>query len=215
MILSDRDILKFIESGDIEITPFDRDCLGTNSYDVHLAPTLLVYEVAFPAYDVTQRTAHTLIGKTLEEPYLDCKIEPKTLELTIPEQGFILYPGTLYLAATVEHTSTYKHIPFLEGKSSLGRLGLSIHVTAGKGEVGFVGFWTAEMTVIHPLRVYAGMPVGQLFYHEVSSLPLVDYRDKSTQKYSHSNSPKPIASKMYKNFPDGVPLPKDPNRQDR
>lgn len=199
MILSDRDILKCIESGDIEITPFDRACLGTNSYDVHLAPTLLTHvDPRFiPACDRPVVT-------------LDCKVEPRTREIHIPEEGRTLYPGTLYLAATVEYTATRKHIPFLEGKSSLGRLGLSIHVTAGKGDVGYCGFWTAELTVVHPLRVYAGMPIGQLIYHEVSSLPEVDYASKSSQKYSHSDSRKPVASRMYKNFTDGVPLPKDP-----
>lgn len=190
MILSDRDILKFIKSGDIEITPFDRTCLGTNSYDVRLASTLLVYV----------------------DPRLDCKVEPRTREIHIQEEGWTLYPGELYLAATVEYTATRKHIPFLEGKSSLGRLGLSIHVTAGKGDVGFCGTWTAELTVVRPLRIYAGMPIGQLIYHEVSSLPEVDYASKSSQKYSHSTSTKPVASRMYKNFPDGVPLPKDPHR---
>lgn len=212
MILSDRDILKFIESGDIKITNFDRTYLGTNSYDVHLAPTLLVYEMVswwVRLWWLIKR----LFSRTLKDPgALDCKVEPKTLEIQIPEQGLVLYPGTLYLAATTEYTATRKHIPFLEGKSSLGRLGLSIHVTAGKGDVNFMGFWTAEMTVVHPLRVYAGMPIGQLIYHEVSSLPEVDYASKSSQKYSHSDSRKPIASRMYKNFPDGIPLPKDPHR---
>jgi dCTP deaminase len=96
----------------------------------------------------------------------------------------------------------------MEGKSSLGRLGLSIHVTAGKGDVFFKGFWTAELTTVHPLRVYAGMPIGQLIYHAISSAPDVDYAAKPSQKYAQSDDPKPIASRMYKNFPDGKPRAK-------
>jgi dCTP deaminase len=119
----------------------------------------------------------------------------------------VLVPGELYLGVTVEYTETHRHVPFLEGKSSGGRLGLSIHATAGKGDVGFCGHWTLEITVARPLRVYARMPIGQLIYHTVSSQPIVSYDRKHTQKYSarsergeRSEDPAPVASRMHLNF---------------
>lgn len=196
-ILSYHDIFHEMTEGSIVIKPYDAHCLGTNSYDVHLAPTLLTYKRPTDKWN-----------RVLP---IDCKVERDTTEIFIPEEGYVLYPGQLYLASTIEYTETKRHIPFLEGKSSLGRLGLSIHVTAGKGDVGFCGHWTMEMHVVgDPLRIYAGMPIGQLIYHEVSSQPVVDYGKKSTQKYAaqgtYSNTPKPVASRMWKNFPDGQPL---------
>lgn len=186
MILTYKDIEDHMATGSIVVTPFNPEALGTNSYDVHLARTLLTYtEGADPIL-------------------LDCKKQPKTYEYTITDAGFVLRPGKLYLACTQEYTETHQHIPFLEGKSSLGRLGLNIHVTAGKGDVGFCGHWTMEMTVVHPLRIYAGMPIGQLIYHSISSLPEIDYAAKASQKYAaqhtHSDDPKPVASRMYRNF---------------
>jgi dCTP deaminase len=213
VILVDKDIKKYMESGDIVIEPFDPACLGTNSYDVHLARTLL----AFKPSRIDAATGRPLGDTPSSSPYytdvvLDCKIEPEMEEIVIPDEGYILRPGRLYLASTIEYTEVHKHVSFLEGKSSLGRLGLSIHVTAGKGDVGFCGHWVAELTTVHSIRVCAGMPIGQLIYHEVSSQPDVDYASKSSQKYAaqHTRSfdPKPVASKMYKNFPDGQPLKK-------
>lgn len=83
--------------------------------------------------------------------------------------------------------------------SSLGRLGMSIHVTAGKGDVGFCNHWTMEITVVYPLIVYAGMPVGQLIWHEVTQPPEVAYGDKASAKYQGRDS-RPRPSEMYKNF---------------
>lgn len=181
MILCDDQILRCLDEGSLVIDPFDRKCLGPNSYDVHLAPTLMTYEAGV----------------------LDCKREPQALKQRIPEQGLVLEPGELYLAATVEYTETHRHVPFLEGKSSLGRLGLCIHVTAGKGDVGFCNHWTMEITVVRPLRVYAGMPIGQLIYHDVYE-PSFNYANKASPgKYnnpSKKDDPEPIPSYMYKNF---------------
>lgn len=142
MILSDKEILQHIESGDIVIEPFNRSCLGTNSYDVHLGKTLAVYEA-----DILDAKAHNHV---------------KYFE--IPEEGFVLEPNRLYLGVTAEYTETHKQVPFLEGKSSVGRLGIDIHATAGKGDVGFCNTWTLEISVSQKVRIYAGMPIGQLIY---------------------------------------------------
>ena len=177
MILSDAQILKEIEIGDIVIEPFNRECLGTNSYDVHLGKTLGVYEDAV----------------------LDSKVHNKIRLFEIPEEGYVLQPDELYLGVTLEYTETHAHVPFLEGKSSIGRLGIDIHATAGKGDVGFSNFWTLEISVKKPVRVYSGMPVGQLIYFELRGDVLTRYDSKKSAKYNE-RSPLPKESMMWRNF---------------
>ena len=177
MILTDQEILRSIEKGEIVVTPFRRECLGSNSYDVHLGKTLSVYES-----DVLDSRAHNKI---------------KSFE--IPEEGFVLQPNELYLGVTLEYTETLKHVPFLEGKSSVGRLGIDIHATAGKGDVGFCNYWTLEISVKKPVRVYVGMPVGQLIYFDIKGDTLVPYNTKGSAKYTEK-LPVPMESMMWKNF---------------
>jgi dCTP deaminase len=182
-ILVDRDIRRAIDYGDICIDPFDPKSLGTNSYDVHLAPDLITYSPEHYADS------------------LDCRASTPTRHMLIDEaHGFVLVPGELYLASTVEYTASHKHVPILNGKSSLGRLGLSIHVTAGTGDVGFCNHWTMELFVIKPLRIYAGMPIGQLLWFTASSEPMAKYSEKLGAKYTH-RSALPQASEMHRNFP--------------
>ncbi len=89
-----------------------------------------------------------------------------------------MQPQQFYLGVTAEYTETHSHVPFLEGKSSTGRLGIDIHATAGKGDVGFCGNWTLEISVKLPVRVYAGMPVGQLIYFPVDGAIEIKYNQK-------------------------------------
>ncbi|MGZ3725884.1 MAG: dCTP deaminase [Pseudobdellovibrio sp.] len=176
MILTDKEILNHIEKGLIKVEPFDLACLGTNSYDVHLGKTLALYES-----DVLDAKAHNKI---------------KTFE--IPEEGYVLLPEKFYLGVTHEYTETLAHVPFLEGKSSVGRLGIDIHATAGKGDVGFCNHWTLEISVKQPVRVYAGMPIGQLIYFEVKGDIQNMYNKKSNAKYNDKKSI-PVESMMFKN----------------
>lgn len=176
MILTDQQILGCMKEGSIKVEPFRRECLGTNSYDVHLGKTLALYE----------------------DKVLDAKKHNKIKTFEIPEEGFVLMPDTLYLGVTAEYTETLAHVPFLEGKSSVGRLGIDIHATAGKGDVGFCNYWTLEISVKQPVRVYAGMPVGQLIYFEVKGDVLTPYNVKGSAKYN-DKQPIPVESMMWKN----------------
>ena len=176
MILTDKRILEEIEKGTIIVEPYDRSCLGTNSYDVHLGKHLAVYE----------------------DDVLDARKHNKINHFEIPEEGFVLQPGTLYLGVTLEYTETHAHVPFLEGKSSMGRLGIDIHATAGKGDVGFCNHWTLEISCIQPVRIYAGMPVGQLIYFVVDGEIENAYNKKLNAKYNQ-RSTKPMESMMWKN----------------
>jgi dCTP deaminase len=177
MILSDSRIMEEITKGRIVVEPFRKECLGTNSYDVHLGKHLATYS----------------------DGSLDSRKEHRLEHFDIPEEGFVLRPGTLYLGVTEEYTETHAHVPFLEGKSSAGRLGIDIHATAGKGDVGFCNYWTLEISCQIPVRVYAGMPIGQLIYFEVSGQVNVAYNQKTNAKYT-GRSPLPQASRMWKNF---------------
>ena len=98
---------------------------------------------------------------------LDMKKEMDTYTFKIPEEGYVLHPGVLYLARTMEHTETHKFVPMLEGRSSVGRLGISIHSTAGFGDIGFCGYWTLEISCVQPVRIYAGVEICQIYYYTV------------------------------------------------
>jgi len=176
MILSDSRILEEIEKKTILIEPFDRNALGSNSYDVHLGKHLATYE----------------------SEVLDAKSHNSIKHFDIPADGFVLMPDVLYLGVTEEYTETHAHVPFLEGKSSTGRLGIDIHATAGKGDVGFCGNWTLEISVKMPVKVYAGMPIGQLIYFPVEGEILIPYNSKKNAKYS-GQPDKPVESMMWKN----------------
>jgi dCTP deaminase len=177
MILSDKKILKEMKKGSIVIKPFDRKHLGSNSYDVHLGSTLAMYE----------------------DEILDAKKHNKIRYFRIPDEGLILVPSKLYLGVTEEYTETMAHVPFLEGKSSIGRLGIDIHATAGKGDIGFCNTWTLEISVRQPVRIYAGMPIGQLIYFKVDGDVEVLYNEKKNAKYN-TRTRKPVESMMWKNF---------------
>ena len=176
MILTDYQILEEIEKGNILIEPYRPECLGTNSYDVHLGRYLATYK----------------------DRVLDAKAHNKIDHFEIPTEGFVLQPGTLYLGVTEEYTETHAHVPFLEGKSSTGRLGIDIHATAGKGDVGFCGNWTLEISVKQPVKIYKGMPIGQLIYFPVDGEIEVKYNQKANAKYSGQHN-KPVESMMWKN----------------
>ena len=165
-----------MEKGSIKVEPFRRECLGSNSYDVHLGKTLAVYE----------------------DRILDSKKHNKIKTFEIPPEGYVLDPQEFYLGVTAEYTETMEHVPFLEGKSSVGRLGIDIHATAGKGDIGFCNHWTLEISVKQPVRVYAGMPVGQLIYFSVQGALLMPYNKKPNAKYVDKTA-LPVESMMWKN----------------
>jgi dCTP deaminase len=177
MILTDKKMLEEMKQGTIVITPFDQKFLGTNSYDVHLGRWLAVYK----------------------NDILDAAIHNQVDYLEIPDNGLILLPHRLYLGVTEEYTETHRHVPFLEGKSSIGRLGIDIHATAGKGDVGFCNTWTLEISVKQPVRVYHSMPIGQLIYFEISGEIGTTYGTKASAKYT-ARTDRPVESMMWKNF---------------
>lgn len=176
MILTDKEILAQIDAGNIVIEPYNRAYLGTNSYDVHLGKYLATYK----------------------DPVIDARKHNEITVFEIPDDGFVLQPNTLYLGVTLEYTESHAHVPFLEGKSSVGRLGIDIHATAGKGDVGFCNTWTLEISVTQQVKIYFGMPIGQLIYFEVKGEIENLYNKKASAKYNE-RTVKPVESMMWKN----------------
>jgi len=145
MKLSGPEILKRIQVGDITISPFHRDRLNPNSYNLALSSRMLVYKYAD----------------------LDMAEDNETKEVHIPATGLLLQPGKIYLGCTEEYTETFGLVPCIEGRSSIGRLGINIHSTAGFGDVGFCGCWTLEISTVQPVRIYAGVQICQIAYDEI------------------------------------------------
>lgn len=171
MILSGLEIERRM-GGDVVIEPYDRKQLNPNSYNLRLGHELLVYQ----------------------DHELDMARPNAYQTLTIPSEGMVLQPGTLYLGRTLEYTATENLVPMLEGRSSVGRLGLFIHVTAGFGDVGFKGFWTLEILCVQPVRVYAGVEICQIFYHTLEG----KYENYKSGKYQNNQGIQP--SLLYKDF---------------
>lgn len=171
MILSGLEIKRRL-GADIVIEPY-RECqLNPNSYNLRLHNELLVYK-----------------NKTL-----DMKVRNKAETLVIPEEGLLLTPGVLYLGRTHEFTETDNLVPMLEGRSSIGRLGLFVHVTAGFGDVGFKGYWTLEIHCIQPIVVYPFVEICQVYYHSI----LGEFERYESGKYQNNSGIQP--SLLYKDF---------------
>lgn len=159
----------------IIIDPFDEALLNPNSYNLRLHDELLVYE----------------------EVVLDMKKPARFRRQVIPPQGLVLNPQQLYLARTIERTETHNLVPMLEGRSSIGRLGLFVHITAGFGDIGFKGYWTLEMFAVQPIRIYAGVEICQIFYHTVQG-EITEYKNGKYQDNKDIQT-----SLMYKELQSG------------
>lgn len=155
-ILSGNEIRQRMSKGDIIIHPYNDQQLGPNSYNLRLLDRMLVYT----------------------EAVLDPKQDNRTRELIIPPEGYVLKPGRVYIASTEEWTETRNLVPMLVGRSSVGRLGLAVHVTAGFGDIGFRGRWTLELAATEPVRIYPGMEICQIYYHTIAGEILDEYKGK-------------------------------------
>lgn len=178
MILSGREIKRNL--GDkIVIDPYRPEQLNPNSYNMRLHEELRVYDT---------------------DP-LDMRRENTSHGIQIPADGLLLEPHRLYLGRTIEYTATDGFVPMLEGRSSIGRLGLFVHVTAGFGDVGFKGFWTLEVFCVQPIRIYAGVEICQIFYHTIQG----DYESYAGGKYQDNTGIQ--HSMLYTEFDGGSDSP--------
>src|SRR4029078_9530347 len=164
MILSGDEIYRHL-GRDIVIDPFDESRLNPNSYNLTLHDELLTYE----------------------EVVLDMAAPKPARRFRIPKERLVLTPQKLYLGRTAERTETHNFVPMIEGRSSIGRLGLFVHVTAGFGDVGFCGYWTLEMFAVQAVRIYPGVPICQIFYHEIRG----EFVEYCSEKYQHNRDIQP------------------------
>ena len=171
MILSGQMIAERLGNG-ITIDPYDPKRLNPNSYNMRLHDELLVYT----------------------DDVLDMRLPAETEKITIPPDGLLLETNRLYLGRTIEYTETDGFVPMLEGRSSVGRLGLFVHVTAGFGDVGFKGYWTLEMFCVSPVRIYAGVEICQIYYHTLEG----DFEPYKSGKYQNNQGIQP--SLLYRDF---------------
>ncbi len=171
MILTGNEIEKRLGK-DITIEPFQKRLINPNSYNLRLHEELLVY------------SSDTLFMNQ----------ENPTQKIIIPKDGLIMEAGRLYLGRTIEYTETHNLVPMLEGRSSIGRLGMSVHITAGFGDVGFCGYWTLEIHALAPIKIYAGIAVCQIFYHTLRG-DITEYDSGKYQKNKGIQS-----SLLYKDF---------------
>lgn len=154
MILSDRDIKKAIEEKKVIIDPFEVSCVQPSSYDLHLQNKVLVFDnYAASVIDVREKQDVSRLVK-------------------IGDEGFVIHPGEFILGSTTENFRIPNDLAGkLEGKSSLGRLGLIVHATAGFVDPGFEGQLTFEITNISrlPIRLYGNMKIAQICFLKMSS----------------------------------------------
>ena len=171
MILSGKEIESRIND-EIIIDPFDKNRINPNSYNLSLHNELIMYKNSL----------------------LDMKKDNEVEKLKIPSNGLVLEANRLYLGRTVEYTETKKLVPMLEGRSSIGRLGLFVHVTAGFGDVGFKGFWTLEIFCIQPIKIYPNVEICQVYYHTLEG----SHENYNSGKYQDNQGIQP--SLLYKDF---------------
>lgn len=177
--LTGNKILKEINEGNIVISPFNRDNLGPNSYDLTLGNEFKTYDDIY------------LLTPDNHDAVLDSKKENPTASYGIGEKGYVFTPGVLYLCHTQEVAGSTRYVPCIEGRSSIARLGVQVHLTAGFGDVGFVGQWTLEIIVSRPVILYSGMRICQVYFDTLEGEITELYRGK------YLNSVGAIASKSH------------------
>ncbi len=208
----------FHKTPDIIITPFDERCLGSNSYDLHLAPQLKVYKNTIPdgmkpaiVFDKNKRYSmrdwfndpwkyedYTLrpTGYDIRNPqYLINPCDTKsheTIDIEIPDTGLILSPNIGYLGSTLEYTETRNLFPYIDGKSSLGRNFVLNHHTAGRGDDGFCGQWTLEIKTLYPTVIYPYMRIGQIYYEKFTG-KRKPYDKNTASHYNKQSGPTPAS----------------------
>jgi dCTP deaminase len=165
MILTGAAITDAVRKGDIVIRPFRKSAVGPNSYDFRLGKRCRVYQ---------QRT-------------LDVSRENRTRLLRIPDSGLMLRPSTIYLVNTMETMGSTKFVPIIRGRSSVGRLGLFIDITADLIDLGSINQWTLQLHCVQPIRIYPGMLIGQVTFWKT-------FGRRSLYRGKYRNRRSPVAS---------------------
>ncbi len=171
MILTGNEIKKKVEEKEIIIEPFDEKALNPNSINFRLGDKLKVYK----------------------NYVLDPKQKQETEIIEIGDEGYVLEADKIYLGCTMEKMGSEKYVPIMSGRSSTGRLGLFVHITADLIDIGSINHWTLQMHAVQPVRVYKGMPIGQVtFWKPQGEISL--YHGK------YQGSVEPMESQIWRDF---------------
>lgn len=171
MILTGPEIKKQVALGRISISPFLENQINPNSYNFRLGRTVKWYK----------------------NKVLDPKLRQEVIEETIPDEGLILQSNRIYLGHTEEVMGSDHYVPIIRGRSSTARLGLFVHVTADIIDIGSHNQWTLQMYAVQPVKVYAGMLIGQVtFWMVMGEIKLY------SGKYQGSMGPQ--ESRIYSDF---------------
>lgn len=186
-------IAEDVKEGRISIEPYDPTNLNPNSYNLTIGNTCKILDlncetVINPFIDISQFNIEATYR------YIDTAKPIQYTDIEIPEEGLILRPGELYLIATNETIGTDCYIPMITGRSSMGRIGVSVHQEAGFGDIGYHGKWTLQVTVVKPVKIYPNMKIAQM-YMVVPSGSIADlYHGK------YQNSDTAAGSQINKDF---------------
>lgn len=172
MILSGMKIQEKVLANEITIDPFFPSQINPNSYNFRLGKTLIVYKEL-----------------VIDHP----KKENPTLTITIPNEGYLLEPTRLYLGHTEEVMGSNLYVPIIRGRSSIGRIGIFVHITADLIDIGSINQWTLQMHCVQPVRIYPGMLIGQVTFWNVEG-EICLYKGK------YQGSRGPMASQIFRDF---------------
>lgn len=190
-MLTGTEIKNRIEKGSITISDFSEENLNPNSYNLTLSPVLKLYDTGFIRHTKKSDPNSCVIYGNGYEDVIDSAKDNISITMEIPDEGLVLYPGVIYLGSTNEYTESKDVIPCISGRSSIGRLGINIHATAGFGDIGFCGTWTLEISVIEPVRIYPNMKICQIYFYTPTGSTDIKYNGK------YMNQSEPISSKLY------------------
>lgn len=180
-ILTDLAIRAAVDSGEIEIDPFDPKQLNPASYDLRLGEGAAVYDAA---------------AIKLAVGHFDPKQEMSVFRIPLDDHGLIFHPGVGYLLHTAERIAFKKYVAMIDGKSSIGRLFVQVHATAGYVDPGWSGQLTLELTTTYPIRLYAGMRIAQIRFHTMHG----EVGQLYAGNYAGETSRGAVASRAWKQF---------------
>lgn len=165
MILSGKEIEQQLKLGKIDISPFDSSLVNPNSYN---------YRISNQLYEV------------VDSP-LDAHKKSEAIKIEFNDDGYILQPNKLYLSSTYEEIGSSEFVVSLIGRSSIGRLGLYLQITADMSQLGAKHCWTLELHVVQPVKIYPGMKIGQVSFWTVAGDTALRYSNKESNyaEYSH------------------------------
>ena len=172
--------------------------IGVNSIDITLGSKLKSY---YPFVQHVLADQSIYLESQSDLKFIDSKKDNVVYEFDIPEEGVVLSPNMLYLGHSNEALGSAYAIPMYEGRSSMARLGIQSHISAGFGDIGFDAQWTLEINVTQPTKIYPNMRIGQVFFTKLDQKEvLIAHANKNLYDGKYGNQHGVQESKSFKDF---------------